>query len=321
MTPKYFIVEDNTSYACCNLVLWDFLLIIITVFIKLGDFNIEIHTVFKLVISIVCGLFFLTLMKIKYLKNILTIILSAIWALVITAVSSEFEAIEGDLIWIGTIGIISFLICYSLHVWGSSELGMDEEIDINIPRFDFNVNRINKAKVSSNKEVSFDIINEDNERESNRVGNLIRKENLLIDEVTELFTSGISDRGLKAAYTRNRNKCQKLIPQLVSALDKYLSTANKKKRDKYLSQINKIVNKINIEIGYVRKEIDNVKTNSVKEKSSEIDESLFGGCTDIESLTKRYHMLMKTFHPDNANGDTSMTRKVQNTYEYMKKRF
>ena len=51
----------------------------------------------------------------------------------------------------------------------------------------------------------------------------------------------------------------------------------------------------------------------------DIDPSLFAGCRDKDSLTKRYRSLMKTFHPDNQDGDTEMTIKVQKTYDYMMK--
>lgn len=53
--------------------------------------------------------------------------------------------------------------------------------------------------------------------------------------------------------------------------------------------------------------------------SGEIDTTLFAGCRDKDSLTKRYRSLMKTFHPDNQDGDTEMTIKVQKTYDYMMK--
>lgn len=54
-------------------------------------------------------------------------------------------------------------------------------------------------------------------------------------------------------------------------------------------------------------------------EGGEIDRSLFAGCRDKDSLTKRYRSLMKTFHPDNQDGDTEMTIKVQKTYDYMMK--
>ena len=43
--------------------------------------------------------------------------------------------------------------------------------------------------------------------------------------------------------------------------------------------------------------------------------SLFNGCTDKSTLNKRYHQLMKIYHPDSTNGDNEMAQKVQQTYE------
>lgn len=54
-------------------------------------------------------------------------------------------------------------------------------------------------------------------------------------------------------------------------------------------------------------------TNDIE--NNEFDASLFAGCNTKESLSKRYKTLMKTFHPDNEDGDTEMTQKIQITYE------
>lgn len=57
----------------------------------------------------------------------------------------------------------------------------------------------------------------------------------------------------------------------------------------------------------------------VEPTGGEMDPSLFAGCKDKDSLNKRYRSLMKTFHPDNQDGDTQMTIKVQKTYDYLMK--
>lgn len=44
-------------------------------------------------------------------------------------------------------------------------------------------------------------------------------------------------------------------------------------------------------------------------------EMFFAGCNDKESVTKRYRQLMKTFHPDNQNGDQKVTQLIQEAYE------
>lgn len=42
---------------------------------------------------------------------------------------------------------------------------------------------------------------------------------------------------------------------------------------------------------------------------------LFAGCTDEVSVKKRYRELLKIYHPDNQNGDTSMVEEVNRQYE------
>lgn len=65
------------------------------------------------------------------------------------------------------------------------------------------------------------------------------------------------------------------------------------------------------------------ETRSNQDSSSQVcnDESFFNGCTDKESLTKRYHQLMKTFHPDNPNGDHEMSQRIQNAYDTLRKKY
>lgn len=43
--------------------------------------------------------------------------------------------------------------------------------------------------------------------------------------------------------------------------------------------------------------------------------TLFNGCTDRESITKRYRQLMKIYHTDNPNGDKEIAQLIQTTYQ------
>lgn len=58
---------------------------------------------------------------------------------------------------------------------------------------------------------------------------------------------------------------------------------------------------------------------AASQNTDALDEGLFQGCTDRESLNKRYKNLMKIYHPDNSDGDLSMTQKIQATYEKLLK--
>lgn len=60
------------------------------------------------------------------------------------------------------------------------------------------------------------------------------------------------------------------------------------------------------------------ETPKYTEETSGFDvQNLFDGITDKNSLKKRYHDLLKIYHPDNLNGDTTMSQKIQNAYEQL----
>lgn len=66
---------------------------------------------------------------------------------------------------------------------------------------------------------------------------------------------------------------------------------------------------------------ENSRKEEKSKKEENIDTSLFDGCDNFESLTKRYRVLMKTYHPDNPNGDKRMTIKIKNTYNKLKAKY
>ncbi len=43
----------------------------------------------------------------------------------------------------------------------------------------------------------------------------------------------------------------------------------------------------------------------------------FKGVNDVDGLKKRYRDLLKIYHPDNNNGDTTITQKIQSEYELL----
>lgn len=58
-----------------------------------------------------------------------------------------------------------------------------------------------------------------------------------------------------------------------------------------------------------------------EEKDSFEVSNLFNGCTDYESLHKRYIALMKVYHSDIQNGDNEMATKINAEYERLKKKY
>lgn len=62
---------------------------------------------------------------------------------------------------------------------------------------------------------------------------------------------------------------------------------------------------------YTKQESVNNKENMDQKNFS----NWFQGVNDKESLKKRYHDLLKIYHPDNNAGDTSITQQIQKEYE------
>lgn len=54
-------------------------------------------------------------------------------------------------------------------------------------------------------------------------------------------------------------------------------------------------------------------------RNNEVSTDLFAGCTDEDSVKKRYRELLKIYHPDNQNGNTAMVEEVTKQYECVKK--
>lgn len=49
--------------------------------------------------------------------------------------------------------------------------------------------------------------------------------------------------------------------------------------------------------------------------------SYFAGVNDVKSLKKRYHDLLKIYHPDNENGDSAVSRQIKEEYEALSNQF
>ena len=64
---------------------------------------------------------------------------------------------------------------------------------------------------------------------------------------------------------------------------------------------------------------DSFNQSSSSSSSSSSDKKIvyFNGVSDKASLKKRYHELLKIYHPDNQNGDTETLRYIQEEYEYL----
>lgn len=49
--------------------------------------------------------------------------------------------------------------------------------------------------------------------------------------------------------------------------------------------------------------------------------SYFAGVNDKKSLKKRYHDLLKIYHPDNQNGDSTVSKQIQEEYDSLSRKY
>lgn len=58
-----------------------------------------------------------------------------------------------------------------------------------------------------------------------------------------------------------------------------------------------------------------------QKKNSERESTYFTGVDSLESLKKRYRDLLKIYHPDNQNGDTTVSKQIQQEYDELLKKY
>lgn len=111
---RYILLEEKTT-SSCSFVLIDIAAVIVGIYFLL-DFNFEIHTVFKIIISLIGGGALFFLMNIKILKTIIIVIFSVLWAVFFTVLIESFFFANGvDKIWHWTIIIVSFVVSLVSH--------------------------------------------------------------------------------------------------------------------------------------------------------------------------------------------------------------
>lgn len=62
-------------------------------------------------------------------------------------------------------------------------------------------------------------------------------------------------------------------------------------------------------------------TNNSEATTEKVDSEFFKGVKNVDELKKRYHDLLKIYHPDNNAGDSDVTRRIKEEYEAFNKEF
>lgn len=285
----------------------DFIIVAIFAFLYLGSSDWNLTAFMRIVIGFAAGVVFLALLMQRIIGRILQAVLAGVWTFCIMQVVPFNVWTRDSIIWLTGIGIILFLIFFQLHGQGVSDFA--EWVDKR-------QNGTNtRAYVLAHGAVEYDPTG--SKKKTVQVVNYyeqylkVQNEfNSLSQELTQKYHMPLSETDLEY---------QKLF-KLWDGVFSYMFTELKPEEAQKLEEfIASVVNINEMKRQFIISTESSKGKKEDKKMDSEIDQSLFNGCTDKESITKRYRQLMKTFHPDNQNGDVMMTQKIQKTYEKMLK--
>lgn len=308
----------------------DFIFIAIFVGYYLLYTKLHLHPVFCIIGGIVSGSFLFFLMSLRIIGIVLQVICSAFWAVIGTSLLDYIFHFLDDPIWTWAIMIVFFLVMLGSHLaafhsdtpsskrrHAYQELSSDDDVIT----YDFPIAFSNDISAYSTKsgeltrKISVTLDNIQNAAdESTRLYNQAMK----ILEDSEEFSSELAELQLTAhtsiSYTRDR------LDDLSGYQDRLANAQEPKEAEWIIGEMERCLASIQTKNQDLLKLINNVliqnhSDSTAKQHNANFDESLFNGCHDKESLTKRYRNLMKTFHPDTGNGDVEMTQKIQHTYE------
>lgn len=316
----------------CNLVMWDFIFVALGVGFSLYNY-LHVHPVFCILLAIVTGGLFLFLLSIKYLGFILKVLLGAAWSIVILSLATLIDFVDKlieDPIWLWSILIMLFIICTMLHFMAADSLSSNQAALGNTD------NPYSKRTLRPSTHYAQNITEEASSASAfvEKLNAIIQKYNSLEEE----FKRNI-EQGFKICEENNcpdfsqdfytyYNQVQNHQTEFQQFYNKVIdNSTSDEQREWCYSELARHVTDIehaNKNMSHKINEMCFTQYSSTQQhtasSANDIDESLFNGCTDRDSLTKRYRNLMKTFHPDTGNGDVAMTQKIQRTYDELLKR-
>ena len=315
----------------------DTILISLVTYVLVG-FSLPDMTAFQtLLIAIIAGLFFLVLMEFETIRKILPFCGGLLWTAIILKLLPFESWNSGNLILAGIIGSIVFLISFQTHkkrVASSTHFfknnytyrgyktykahpsvssvfsSFTTRITTYIASFKNFFHKSEKIYVYQQYYPRYNAAKTNFESIRSQVSggkwvfDTVAATNSLICDLETIFSNP------------NATIPKEQIPEFEAKIER-IETATK---NLIYYQSQQTAHQSSNRQSHTEEQHRNTNTNNNR-KDDSIDESLFNGCTDKESVTKRYRQLMKTFHPDNQNGDQVMTQKIQNTYEKMLARY
>lgn len=327
---KYIILQEKESvHGCCNMVVWDFIISWLFVGLVASEY-LHLHTAFCILFGLVASILFIFIMNIKYIGPILQIGISVFWTTQVWDIFKDFEWFQHniieDTIWNWTVKIGLTLLFIGLHLLSFHDL-RDGDDTFDIPFFSKNKNYTSETTY----------INDLSNELTNIAQNLVTSYEEVFEDVNSL-QSKMKQKKLKASE-KDLNTINQIIDQFNQKCSDFRANfkiLSENVNEATISSIFERCNELLIDLKILRNQLVNQYThleqqqnyentsnrsNQADKQSSTFDPTLFAGCNSKESLTKRYKNLMKTFHPDNADGDTEMTQKIKETYKRLLEKY
>lgn len=324
--------------GCCNMALWDFLVIALLSGMSVKELY-ELHTFYAILIGCACGAAMLLLMRARFLGALLQIVCGLLWSQAIWRVGIYFHPTE-DPVWIWGMQIVLAVVCVAVH-FASVKALLGEKEDYRYEEVDTGEAWQRYTAVDLGEDT--DGIGERFEELREAYLDACDQRDEAMEQAQELLEWDGTDtlyrlmRENDRIWTEGTARMSVFLDVLCGAETYQEQKSAMKRAEKLLSQMERITWEVTRESNHVLKDIraqkyveqqqeeedagENRQRETRGTRDTEIDESLFAGCRDRESLTRRYRSLMKTFHPDNGDGDTDMTIKVRKTYEYLQSRY
>lgn len=317
-------MRNGKSLGCFNMALWDFAAVaLLAGYIAYHKYTV--HPFFCLLIGAAAGILTVLLMRLPFLGFLLQIACGVFWSQILWNIGFHLHPTE-DPIWIWGMQIVLAILCVALHFASVNEvLGPKEKYNFTELDFDEEAQRYDRVELladSDEIQERFEELKEsyldacdDRDDIMQTAQELLEEPGTdtlyrLMRENDRIWTEGAAQMSVYVDMLQNAETYQeqksamKRAEQLLSKLQQISHAV--------LKESNQILSKA----GQRTKRVEAKQEQTQREQTqSRIEEKLFAGCRDKESLTKRYRSLMKTFHPDNADGDTDMTIKVKATYE------
>lgn len=329
-------LADNSIASGCNVIIWDTLLAGVLTWFLLSEHItvVQIHPVFCIIGGFIGAALFFLLTQIKYI-NVLVLLFSCIeyelWisGKIIDFAQKEFEAF--DTIWKWTIHIVLFLVIGLWHLGSYAAFDIRRNKKRSKATSDYSMSKSTyspSTPITYNTTEDWNTLNKHYKNLQNHIIELLNEFTETVSSADAIANTGLGNDYLKASIMTTSTAFYHQYEEIQRLNEKIKNETPDYSKGQYIIDDMEEHYTTMLHLQHeLMKETQKALTahrdyqSATDNSFAGADESLFQGCTDKESLTKRYRNLMKIYHPDNSNGDLAMTQKIQYTYEKLLNRF